>query len=66
MERTTVDELHKKWMKNPNYRRGYEALDEEFAFAAAVIEARARTSLTQGRVARRRKTTRERHKAAER
>ena len=29
MKRTTLD-LHKKWMKNPRYRREYEALEEEF------------------------------------
>ena len=23
MKRTTVDDLHKKWMKNPKYRREY-------------------------------------------
>src|SRR5690348_16812750 len=31
MKRTTVDDLHKKWMKNPKYRREYEALEEEFS-----------------------------------
>ena len=30
MKRTTVDDLHKKWMKNPKYRREYDALAEEF------------------------------------
>lgn len=47
MKRTTVDDLHKKWMKNPKYRREYEALEEEFSLAAALIEARARAGLTQ-------------------
>ena len=46
MKRTTVDDLHKKWMKNPKYRREYEALEEEFSIAAALIEARAHTGLT--------------------
>jgi flagellar biosynthesis chaperone FliJ len=40
MKRATVDDLHKKWMKNPKYRREYEALEEEFSLAAALIEAR--------------------------
>jgi phage-related protein/DNA-binding XRE family transcriptional regulator len=57
MKRTTVDDLHKKWMKNPKYRREYEALDEEFSLAAALIEARARAGLTQEQVAQRMKTT---------
>src|ERR1700761_8399216 len=57
MKRTTVDDLHKKWMKNPKYRREYEALEEEFSLAAALIEARARAGLTQEQVAQRMKTT---------
>lgn len=46
MKRTTVDDLHKEWMKNPKYRCEYEALEEEFSLAAALIEARARGGLT--------------------
>jgi ribosome-binding protein aMBF1 (putative translation factor) len=57
MKRTTVNDLHKKWMKSPKYRREYEALDEEFSLAAALIEARARARLTQEQVAQRMKTT---------
>ena len=30
MKRTRVDDLHKERMKNPKYRREYEALEEEF------------------------------------
>ena len=57
MKRTAVNALHKSWMKNPTYRREYEALEEEFSLAAALIEARARAGLTQDQVARRMKTT---------
>jgi ribosome-binding protein aMBF1 (putative translation factor) len=57
MKRTTVDDLHRKWMKNPKYRREYETLREEFSLAAALIEARARAGLTQEQVAQRMKTT---------
>jgi ribosome-binding protein aMBF1 (putative translation factor) len=57
MKRTTVDDLHKKWMQSPKYRREYKALEEEFSLAAALIEARARAGLTQEEVARRMKTT---------
>lgn len=46
MKRTTVDHIHKNWMKNPKYRREYEALEEEFSIAAALIEAGARAGLT--------------------
>jgi DNA-binding XRE family transcriptional regulator len=57
MKRTTVDDLHKKWMKNPKYRREYATLEEEFSLAASLIEARARAGLTQEQVAQRMKTT---------
>ena len=57
MKRTTADDLHKKWMKNPAYRREYAALEEEFSLTAALIEARARAGLTQAQVAQRMKTT---------
>jgi transcriptional regulator with XRE-family HTH domain len=55
--RIRVDDLHKHWWKDPAYRREYEALEEEFSLAAALIEARARAGLTQEEVARRMKTT---------
>ena len=57
MKRTTVDDLHKKWMKNPKYQREYEALEHEFLLSAALIEARAHAGLTQEQVAQRMKTT---------
>ena len=57
MSRTRVDELHAEWMKDPKYRREYQALEEEFSLAAAMIEARSRAGMTQEQVARRMKTT---------
>jgi ribosome-binding protein aMBF1 (putative translation factor) len=57
MSRTRVDDLHNDWMKDPNYRREYEALDQEFSLTAAMIEARSRAGMTQAQVARRMKTT---------
>ena len=57
MSRTRVDDLHKDWMKDPKYRREYQALDEEFSLTAAMIEARSRAGMTQEQVARRMKTT---------
>ena len=57
MTRIRVDDLHKKWLNDPKYRREYEALEEEFSLVAALIEARTRAGLTQEQVARRMKTT---------
>jgi ribosome-binding protein aMBF1 (putative translation factor) len=57
MSRTRVDDLHKDWMKDPKYRREYQALEEEFSLTAAMIEARSRAGMTQEQVARRMKTT---------
>jgi transcriptional regulator with XRE-family HTH domain len=49
--------LHKKMMKDPEYRKEYEALDEEFALIEAVAKARMRAGLTQAQLAKRMKTT---------
>jgi ribosome-binding protein aMBF1 (putative translation factor) len=57
MSRIRVDDLHNDWMKDPKYRREYEALEEEFSLVAALLEARTRAGLTQDQVARRMKTT---------
>jgi ribosome-binding protein aMBF1 (putative translation factor) len=57
MSRIRVDDLHKEWMKDPKYRREYEALEEEFSLVAALIEARTRAGLTQEQVAHKMKTT---------
>jgi hypothetical protein len=44
---TKIADLHKKWLKDPEYRREYEGLEEEFALASAIIAARSRAGLTQ-------------------
>jgi transcriptional regulator with XRE-family HTH domain len=49
--------MHKKWMKEPKYRKAFEALEEEFILASAVIDARSRAGLTQQEMARRMGTT---------
>ncbi len=41
------------WRKDPAFREAYEALENEFALAAQVIEARARAGLTQAELAER-------------
>ena len=52
-----ITDLHKKWMKQPKYRREYEGLEEEFALASAVIDARNRAGLTQQALAKKMGTT---------
>jgi transcriptional regulator with XRE-family HTH domain len=54
---TKITDLHKKWMKDPKYRKEYDALEEEFALAAEVAKARGRAGLSQAELARRMQTT---------
>ena len=52
-----ISDMHKKWMKEPKYRKAYEALEEEFVMASAVMDVRNRAGLTQHELARRMGTT---------
>lgn len=52
-----ISEMHKKWMKEPKYKKAYDALEEEFVLAAAVIDVRSRVGLTQEELARKMGTT---------
>ena len=52
-----ISEMHKKWMAEPEYRKAYDTLEEEFALAKAVIDARNRAGLTQVELARKMGTT---------
>lgn len=52
-----ITELHKKWMKEPKYRKAYATLEEEFVLASAVIDVRNRAGLTQEELARKMGTT---------
>ena len=54
---TRMRDLHKKWMKDPEYRKEYDALEEEFALMLEVAKARGRAGLSQAELARRMKTT---------
>ena len=54
---TKLRKLHEKWSEDPAYRKAYDELEEEFALAAAVAEARGRAGLTQEQVAQRMHTT---------
>jgi ribosome-binding protein aMBF1 (putative translation factor) len=49
--------LKKQLMKNPEVRKEYDALEEEFALIEAVAKARLRSGLTQAQLAKRMKTT---------
>ena len=55
---TRVNELHKKWMDDPEYAKLYGELETEFAIAREMIEARARAGLTQDELASRMDTSR--------
>ena len=54
---TDVRELFKAWHKDPEYVREYEALEEEFSLATAIVAARAHAGLTQAELAQRMGTT---------
>lgn len=48
---TNVRDLHKKWLKNPEYKEAYESMGEEFALASAIISARSKAKFTQEELA---------------
>jgi transcriptional regulator with XRE-family HTH domain len=54
---TRIVDMHERWMKKPKYRQAYEALEDEFALASVVIEARNNAGLTQQQLARKMRTT---------
>jgi transcriptional regulator with XRE-family HTH domain len=57
MKLISADELHRKLLKNSEYRREYEALEAEFGLLIAIVVARRRAGLTQAQLAKRMKTT---------
>ena len=52
-----ISDMHKRWMKETKYRKAYEALEEEFVLASAVMDVRNRAGLTQAQLARKMGTT---------
>ena len=52
-----ISDLHKKWMKEPKYKKAYDALEEEFVLASTVMDVRSRAGLTQEELARKMGTT---------
>ena len=52
-----VEAAFAEWRKDPEYVKAYDALEDEFTLAAAMIEARAHAGLTQEQLAQRMHTT---------
>jgi transcriptional regulator with XRE-family HTH domain len=50
-------DLHKQWLCDPAYLDAYEALEDEFALASAIIETRSSAGLTQEQLAERMNTS---------
>lgn len=46
-----VSQLKKRWMKDPAFKKEYDALEEEFALANMLIAARTKAKLSQGQLA---------------
>lgn len=45
------EELHREWMKDPEFRREYEKLEPEFQIARQIIGARIKQKMTQKELA---------------
>lgn len=54
---TKMKDLHAEWMKDADYRKEYDGLEDEFAFVQALIEARMQAGLTQEELAERMDTS---------
>jgi ribosome-binding protein aMBF1 (putative translation factor) len=46
-----VEEAFAEWRRDPKYVAAYDALEEEFALATALVQARAKADMTQEQVA---------------
>lgn len=46
-----VSDLAKEWLKDPEFKAEYDALEDEFNLAAALIQARSLAAMTQEQVA---------------
>jgi hypothetical protein len=42
-----ISRLKKRWMKEPGFKGGYDALEAEFGLASRVIKARTKAKLSQ-------------------
>jgi ribosome-binding protein aMBF1 (putative translation factor) len=52
-----VEQSFAEWRRDPAYVKAYDALEDEFAFAAALIDARSRAGLSQMDVAKKMRTS---------
>lgn len=52
-----VEESFKRWDREPGFKRAYDALEDEFVLAAALIDARGQAGLSQEDVAARMRTS---------
>jgi predicted transcriptional regulator len=50
-------QLHKKWIKDPDYKTAFDGMEEEFALAKSLIAARSKAQLTQKDLAEKMKTS---------
>lgn len=50
-------DLHQEWLRDPEYRAAYEALEDEFALSCAIIATRTGAGLTQEQLAQRMNTS---------
>lgn len=53
----SVEESFAEWRGDPAYVKAYDALDEEFALASALIDARGRAGLSQEDIAKKMQTS---------
>ena len=52
-----LDDLHRKWMKDPEYQTAFNEMKPEFELARTLIQARSEAGLTQKQVAAKMKTS---------
>ena len=54
---SNVSDLHKQWLRTPEYQAAYQGLEPELELARLLIETRTKAGLTQAQLAMRMKTT---------
>jgi hypothetical protein len=55
---TKVDDLHRRWRKDADYKKAYDALGEELDLARSLIGVGTAAGLSQSQLAKKRKTSR--------
>jgi transcriptional regulator with XRE-family HTH domain len=55
----TFKQMGKEWMKDPEFRKEYDALEDEFQYYDELIKARKRAGMTQEQIAEKMGTKRE-------